>query len=65
MSDPECDLVHCKFIEARGKAYLLENEDGQQEFFPMSQVSFERCSADGTDAVAEIPIWLLEKKGWR
>ena len=60
----ELDKIHCKFIGTRGKAYILENEEGVRDYFPMSQVSFDRCNKETGEAVAEIPIWLLDKKGW-
>ena len=49
-------------IEERGAAFLLENDEGKREFFPKSQVSFDRRNVKTGDCVAIIPIWLLEKK---
>ena len=64
MGEPELEKVNCKFLGHQGKAYILENDEGQRDFFPMSQVSFDRCNEETGEAIAEIPIWILDKKGW-
>ena len=43
-------------------AYLLRNEDGDEEWFPKSEVFWSRRTAFG--GVANIPDWLLEDRGW-
>jgi len=58
----ETDKVTCKVIKETQGAFLLENEHGKQEYFPKSQTSFETRNLKTGDAVAELPVWLLEKK---
>lgn len=53
-----------KVLEEREKAYLLLNEEGKEDWFPKSQVSFERRNVKTQEGTAIIPDWLLENKGW-
>lgn len=64
MSDIED--VSVTVVKESPKAYFLKDNDGTGEdaWFPKSQVSFERRNIKTGDAVAKIPNWLLEKKGW-
>ena len=61
----ELEKIECKFIGERVKAFILEHEDGTRDFFPKSQVSFERRNVKTGECIAIIPIWLLDQKGWQ
>lgn len=63
----EIEKVECYVIAETDKAFLLQDKtdpDDRKSYFPKSQVSFSRRNIKTGDAIAEIPIWLLNKKGW-
>jgi len=63
MSDPETETVNVTIIGETEKAYRLS--DGELEgWFPKSEVTFQRRNIKTGKATAEIPLWLLEAKGW-
>jgi hypothetical protein len=64
MSDLE--PVSCTVIGETDKAFQLQEKDNDKRvaWFPKSHVSFKRRSLKTGEAVAEIPLWLLTKKGW-
>lgn len=64
MSDSETEPVDVRVIEERDKSYLLATEGKGNAFFPKSEVSFKSRNTKTGVAVAVIPLWLLEKKGW-
>lgn len=66
MSDTETDTVKCTVISESDKAYQLKdsNDETRIAWFPKSEVCFERRNIKTGAAVAEIPLWLLEAKGW-
>lgn len=63
MSDPELEPVEVIVKEEREKSYLFV-KDGQEAFFPKSEVSSQRRNVKTGVAVALVPLWLLEAKGW-
>lgn len=65
MSD-EIEKVECAVVGETDKAFQLRESNGEErtEWFPKSHVSFARRNIKTGAAVAEIPMWLLEKKGW-
>lgn len=57
------DEIEVIIIEERVKSFHLQSkETGVKEWFPYSQVSFKRRNMKTGDAVAEIPLWLLNSK---
>lgn len=62
----ETDDVRCVVIRETEKAWYLQDKDNEDrcDYFPKSQVTFKRRNAITGEAVAEIPLWLLENKGW-
>ena len=66
MSASELETVLCIVVRESDAAYLLQDRagHGNQEWFPKSQVSFQRRNIKTGEAVAEIPLWLLTKTGW-
>ena len=66
MSSNEIEPVRCQVLGETEKAYHLEdaNDTSRQAWFPKSQVSFRRRNTRTGEATAEIPLWLLESKGW-
>lgn len=64
--DPETETVACVVLKETEKAYYLEDGDNPDRaaWFPKSQVSFRSRNVKTGVAVAEIPLWLLENKGW-
>ncbi len=63
MSDPETETVNVTIIGETEKAYRLS--DGELErWFPKSEVTFQQRNIKTGKATAEIPLWLLEAKGW-
>jgi hypothetical protein len=62
----QLETVRCLVIRETSAAFLLEDRDepGRQAWFPKSQISFQRRNIKSGDALAEIPEWLLEEKGW-
>lgn len=66
MSNPETDKVRCVVVGETAKAYSLRdgNDETRVAWFPKSEISFERRNIITGVAVAEIPLWLLEAKGW-
>ena len=61
------DVAEHKRALARAKRLLavaLEDEDtGTRDWFPKSQITFDRKVKDGVSTV-KIPYWLLKQKGW-
>lgn len=64
--DEELESVAVTVKQETANAYLLADTDydAREEWFPKSQVSFETRNMSTGKAVAEIPLWLLAKKGW-
>jgi hypothetical protein len=64
--DIEIEKVACKVIGETELAYQLQEKhpDPREAWFPKSEVSFARRNIKTGDAVAEIPLWLLEAEGW-
>ena len=64
--EAELETVHCQVIRETPAAYLLRDnaEPTREAYFPKSQVSFRRRNIKTGAATAEIPLWLLDKKGW-
>lgn len=59
-SENDSSLVPATKKHSTDKAYLLENEDGDQKWFPKSKVYPTSDSEDEWD----IPNWLLDKVEW-
>lgn len=62
----ETETVRCQVMRETTAAYLLRDKDEltREDFFPKSQVSFTRRNVITGEATAEIPLWLLNSKGW-
>lgn len=62
----EIEEIACTVRGETGKAWFLKqkNKPFKEGYFPKSQVSFARRNIRSGDAVAEIPTWLLNAKGW-
>ena len=60
----ELEPVAVEVVEERDASYLFRNEDGKEAFFPKSETSFKQRNLKTGKAVALVPLWLLEKKGW-
>lgn len=61
----DTETVRCKVIRETAAAFLLRDaEEDREAYFPKSQVSFSRRNVITGDATAEIPLWLLNSKGW-
>ena len=62
----ELETVNCFVIKETEKAYLLQDADNtdREAYFPKSQTSFKMRNMKTGKATAEIPLWLLEAKGW-
>lgn len=62
---PETDSVPCIVVKETDKAFLLRDKsEDREEWFAKSQIHFERRNVKTGDAVAVIPLWLLNSKGW-
>jgi len=61
----ETDVVFCSVTRETERAVLLENlTTGSRFWFPKGQVRLERKNEKTGEALAEIPIWLLEEREW-
>jgi hypothetical protein len=62
----ELETVRCTVMRESDAAFLLRDADDEtrEAWFPKSQVSFKMRNMKTGKATAEIPLWLLEKKGW-
>lgn len=60
------ETVRCIIVRETAAAYFLrdQEEPTREAYFPKSQVSFARRNIKTGEAVAEIPLWLLDAKGW-
>ena len=65
MSD-NIEKVPVSVISETPLAYQFRERTGDNrvEWFPKSEVSFSQRNIKTGKAVAEIPFWLLKKKGW-
>lgn len=66
MSEPELETIACIVVDERERAFLLRDglDLDREDWFPKSQISFSRRNMKTGHAVAEIPLWLLNEKGW-
>ena len=66
MIGSEIEIVRCGVIGETEKAYLLRDADNpdREAYFPKSHVSFLKRNIKTGEATAEIPLWLLNSKGW-
>ncbi|MBK1883681.1 hypothetical protein JIN85_14785 [Luteolibacter pohnpeiensis] len=64
MSDIE--KVECTVVGESDLAYQLRDKASESRvaWFPKSQVSFARRNRTTGESLAEIPLWLLNQKGW-
>lgn len=60
----ETDEVPVVILKETDKAFQLKNEEGKIDWFPYSQISFKKKNLITKEAIAEIPMWLLNAKGW-
>lgn len=65
MSEPETEPVEVIIDSSKetDKAYHFTHPEHGEAFFPKSEVTFKSKLPSGV-AIAIIPIWLLDKKGW-
>lgn len=65
-NNSDTEKVPCKVLKETDKAFFLQDDfdTSRKAYFPKSQVSFERRNMKTGIAVAVIPLWLLEAKGW-
>ena len=64
MASTELEPVAVTVVEDREASYLFQHEDGRQAYFPKSETTFKQRNVKTGKAVALVPIWLLEKRGW-
>lgn len=64
MREPETDTVHVTILDETEKAFRFRNDNGDESWFPKSEVTFNSRNVKTYKAVAVIPIWLLEKNCW-
>lgn len=57
------DEVKVTVLGESSESYLLQR-GYRKDNFPRSQVSFVRRNIKTGEAVAEIPVWLLDMLGW-
>jgi len=58
--------IEVTVLAVTGKALLLENEEGEEEWFPLSQLEDGgEYFTKGETTWISIKAWLLQKKGWR
>ena len=62
--NPELETINVTISRETEKAFLMKNDEGAEAWFPKSQVSFKRRNVKTGEAVAEIPVWLLDKNDW-
>ena len=59
--------IPCEIIKEKGDGiFLRKYEDGEpiEAWFPSSQIVFKRRNNKTGKVIANIPDWLLDKKGW-
>lgn len=66
MSQDEIEDVDCTLVGETTQAWQLRDSivESRVAWFPKSQVSFKRLNKVTKEAVAEVPLWLLNAKGW-
>lgn len=62
--ETETDDIVCNVLNETDKAVMLIDEEDRSAWFPKSQINFKRRNMKTGAAIAEIPLWLLEDKGW-
>ena len=63
MINDDESTVSVTILDETEKAYLFLHGT-QQAWFPKSEVYFESRNLKTCKAIAIIPDWLLQKKGW-
>ncbi len=58
------DEVKVTVVRETEKAYLFRDDEGREDYFPKSEVVFVSRNVKTLRAVASIPLWLLNEKGW-
>lgn len=64
MAEVETDDVPVTITNESDRGYKFTDENGKEEWFPKSQVSFKYRNPITGKATATIPLWLLKNKGW-
>jgi len=64
--NPETETVNVTILRETRAARLMRDRDNpeREAYFPQSEITFQRRNIKTGEAVAEIPLWLLEAKGW-
>jgi hypothetical protein len=64
--EPKTEIIHVTILRETRAAWLMRDCDNpeREAYFPQSEISFKRRNIKTGDAMAEIPLWLLEQKGW-
>lgn len=62
----DIENVRCTVLRETERGLLLQDAaaPNREDWFPKSQVSFRRRNTRTGEALAEIPLWLLDEKGW-
>ena len=62
----ETETIHVTILRETRAAWLMRDRDNpeREAYFPQSEITFQRRNIKTGEAVAEIPLWLLEAKGW-
>ncbi len=60
------ETVECTVVAETAAAFLLRDsrEPSRETWFPSIYVEFRRRNMRSGFAVAVIPLWLLNEKGW-
>lgn len=68
MSEEDCTDVEVEMVPSRETEaswfFVAKDDKTKAAHFPKSQVSFTRRSVKTLDAIANIPDWLLNQRGW-
>lgn len=67
----ETDEIDVFLVDSTANAVMLIRKDDRKddpaevaEWFPKSQIYWTRYNKTAKEGVVNIPLWLLEKKGW-
>lgn len=69
MPDSNADVsFNVTVLVNTGKSLRVENEDGEETFFPISEIKknspINEDSEKGDEGVLIVPFWLAKDRGW-